>query len=221
MNRSIVSFALCLISMAALGARPSALTKTEAPRHHSVLKSTNPAPNRLTRETMTCGTLDVPETVADQIQSSLDKFNLKRGNAKRLQPGEMVIPVHFHIINQGAGLENGDVPTRVLREQIDVLNAAYGGATGGANTPFRFALASIDRTTSLEWFTALPGTVEEREMKESLRLGSAAALNFYINNPSSVVNLLGWSSFQWKFKQSPLIDGVVVAYQALPGGSAF
>lgn len=221
MNRSIVSFALCLISIVALSTGPRALTKTEDPSHHRILKSADPILNALTRETRTCGTLDVPETAADQIQSSLDRFNLKRGNANRLQPGEIVIPVHFHVINQGRGLENGDVPTRILREQVDVLNAGYSGATGGANTPFRFALASVDRTTNLEWFTALPGTIEEKEMKETLRVGDAAALNFYINSLGSVVNLLGWSSFPWNFKHSPLLDGVVLDYQALPGGSAF
>ena len=59
------------------------------------------------------------------------------------------MPVYFHVINKGAGVENGDVTLKMLRAQIDVLNASYSGATGGANTPYRLVLAGVDRTTNL------------------------------------------------------------------------
>ena len=46
----------------------------------------------------------------------------------------------------------------MLQDQITVLNNAYSGVTGGANTRFQFALAGVDRTTNSTWYTMAPGT---------------------------------------------------------------
>jgi hypothetical protein len=172
-------------------------------------------------EIRTCGTTDVPEIVADQIEFSLNQFKAKRGRNQIGNPGEVTISVYFHVINNGPGLDNGDVPTRILRDQIGVLNASYSGETGGANTPFRFSLAGIDRTTNSDWFTATPGSFAEREMKNALRIGDASTLNIYTNNSGSVSSILGWGSFPQSYKAAPLMDGVVIDYQTLPGGSAY
>ena len=213
--------ALASISLVALPVGPSAMTKAVASApHNGPAGSTNGTPVQPAREAGTCGTLEVAETVADRIQLSLERFNLQRGRAQSRQPGEISISVYFHVINQGPGLENGDVPTRMLREQIDVLNAAYGGETGGATTPFRFVLAGVDRTTNPEWFVAQVGSVAEREMKEELRIGDASALNFYTNDAGSVSSIIGWGMFPWDYEKYPILDGVVCIYQSLPGGSA-
>jgi hypothetical protein len=171
-------------------------------------------------DSRTCGTLDVSEIVADQIEFSLNHFKAKRGRNQIRNAGEVTIPVYFHVIDNGSDLDNGDVPTRMLREQVDVLNASYGGETGGVNTPFRFFLAGIDRTTNSEWFTATPGSFAERAMKSALRIGDANTLNIYTNNSGSVSSILGWGSFPQLYKTAPLMDGVVIDYQTLPGGSA-
>jgi hypothetical protein len=162
-----------------------------------------------------CGVKDLDETTAAQIQTSLDQFNRNRGQVRK--SGSVTVPVYFHVINTGKGIANGDVPSNQLKAQVDVLNASYGGATGGVNTPYRFVLAGVDRTTNASWFAAGPDTAAEREMKSALHVGNAGVLNFYTNNAGGV--LLGWATFPFWYANDPLMDGVVCLYSSLPGGS--
>jgi hypothetical protein len=166
-----------------------------------------------------CGTKEVDETTAIEIQSSLDQFNSKRNRGQIRKSGAVTIPVVFHVVNNGKGSENGDVPMKMLQDQVAVLNASYAGATGtgASNTPFRFVLSGVDRTTNSSWFEAGPGTVAEREMKTALHVGGPDVLNFYTNNAGGF--LLGWATFPFWFAASPEMDGVVCLYSSLPGGA--
>jgi hypothetical protein len=167
-----------------------------------------------------CATRHVDEGEADEIQESNDKFKASRagrGSASAdaslaRSPGTVSIPVHFHVIRNGNGIANGDVPNRQLQDQVLVLNNAF------SSTPFTFQLVSIDRTTNSSWYTAGPGTQAEQQMKASLRIGGANDLNFYTNNPGG--GLLGWATFPSDYQKRPLSDGVVVLFSSLPGGSA-
>jgi hypothetical protein len=122
------------------------------------------------------------------------------------------INVYFHVINQGTGIANGDIPDSMIASQIDVLNAAF-GAWG-----WSFNLVSVDRTTNATWYTAGPGTTAEAQMKAALRQGTADDLNFYTNSPGG--GLLGWATFPWEYTGNPKDDGVVVLFSSLPGGTA-
>ncbi|HEX7999188.1 MAG TPA: zinc metalloprotease [Pyrinomonadaceae bacterium] len=164
-----------------------------------------------------CATKDLDETTATQIQTSLDEFNSGRNRGQIRKSGAVSIPVYFHVVNKGKGIANGDVPMQMLRAQVDVLNASYSGATGGADTPYRFVLAGVDRTTNVNWFNAGPDTAAEREMKTALHVGNAGVLNFYTNNAGGF--LLGWATFPFWYASDPLMDGVVCLYSSLPGGS--
>jgi hypothetical protein len=162
-----------------------------------------------------CATKDMSESAATQIQTSLDQFNRNRGQIRK--SGAVTVPVYFHVVNKGKGVANGDVTATMLKDQIDVLNASYSGSTGGANTPYRFVMAGVDRTTNLAWFNAGPDTAAEREMKSALHVGNAGVLNFYTNNAGGF--LLGWATFPFWYAGDPLMDGVVCLYSSLPGGS--
>ncbi len=124
--------------------------------------------------------------------------------------GFVPISVSFHVINNGSGIANGNVPDSQITDQINVLNQAY--------APIAFTLAAIDRTTNATWYGAGPGTAAERDMKAALRRGSAVDLNIYSSNPGS--GLLGWATFPWSYTGAPSQDGVVVLFSSLPGGSA-
>ena len=70
--------------------------------------------------------------------------------------GSVQVPVVFHVINNGTGIANGDVPDAQLADQINVMNSAY------ANTPFRFFLSQTTRTTrNSAWYTMAPGSAQE------------------------------------------------------------
>jgi hypothetical protein len=153
---------------------------------------------------------------ADEIQNSYLKFKAAKG-AQLSATGSITVPVYFHVINRGKGIQNGDVPDRMIRAQIKVLNEAYDGSTGGAATAFRFELAGVTRTTNEFWYNMGYGSIAEREAKAALHQGGADALNFYTANLGD--NLLGWATFPWSYHAKPELDGVVCLFSSLPGGS--
>ena len=122
------------------------------------------------------------------------------------------INVYFHVINKGTGLSNGDVPTSQITDQISILNAAY------SSTGWSFNLVSTTRTTNATWYAAGYGSQAEKDMKNALRQGTADDLNIYSNNMGG--GLLGWATFPSSYNSQPKMDGVVILYSSLPGGSA-
>ncbi|HKP36866.1 MAG TPA: zinc metalloprotease [Pyrinomonadaceae bacterium] len=209
-----------LVALIAVGATalmaPNALNRTGT----AGTISTTPPKDAPSRDR--CATRHIDETTATQYEGALNQFNSKRSPGQIRKSGSVTVQVYFHVVNKGPGVENGDVPIKWLRDQVTVLNAAYAGADPGAgnasaNTPFRFALAGVDRVTNTDWFNSGIGSEEEREMKTALNVGGADALNFYVNNAGGVY--LGWATFPFWYAGDPTQDGVVVLYSSLPGGN--
>jgi len=126
----------------------------------------------------------------------------------------VTIPVAFHVLRKDTTVAGGNVPRSWITDQISVLNASYGGRTGGANTSFQFSLQSIDRTTNSGWFRLSSG--KERKMKEALKVGGPETLNIYSANLGN--SLLGWAYFAQDAAAVGVLDGVVIHYYSLPGG---
>ncbi len=127
----------------------------------------------------------------------------------------MTFSVHWHVISSG---NTGRLSMGAIQSSIDVLNASYGGQTGGTITGFQFTLASVDFTDNSNWFNHCDSTSVESSMKNTLRMGGAADLNVYTCNPGG--GLLGWSTFPWWYAGDPKDDGVVILYSSVPGGGA-
>jgi len=153
-----------------------------------------------------CGVVDLTE----------EQFNAAEADRKAVLKGVQgrasgaTIPVHFHVITNTAG--TGALTTKNIQDQIDVLNGAY-SAHG-----WKFVLNSTDTTANNAWFTVSPGKPAESDMKSALRKGTAGDLNLYTANIGD--GLLGWATFPKDYKSAPEMDGVVILYTSLPGGSA-
>jgi hypothetical protein len=130
------------------------------------------------------------------------------------------IPVHAHVID---GDDARGPSLRAVRGQIDVLNDAFDGgqSRNNATSRFRFYLESFDRSRNQEWYTAALFDEADRQLRRRLHRGGADALNLYFSAPQSrhadsVV--LGWSTVPWQAARRPLLDGVTVHQESLPGG---
>jgi hypothetical protein len=163
-----------------------------------------------------CGTKHPDAETARLIEEASDRFKAQRkadtGSAERT--GTVNVNVYVHVITNTSGA--GNVTDTQITNQISVLNQAYSGATGGANTLYRFTRVSTDRTANNTWFTCTGGTCEQ-QMKAALHQGGAADLNLYTNGMGG--GLLGWATFPWSYASAPTMDGVVCLYSSLPGGS--
>lgn len=133
------------------------------------------------------------------------------GHSNALPPAGP-ITVYFHVINSGISVEQGDVPQQWIDDQIDVLNAAY------ASHGYSFSLASVDRTTDAAAFNMAQGSAEETNTKNLLRQGTGTTLNIYSANLGGTQR--GWATFPWDLNPANKLDGVVIYFQTMPGGSA-
>ena len=124
------------------------------------------------------------------------------------------IPVYFHVFTDGA---TGNLTDQQLQQQINVLNAGFGGFEGGVHTGFSFKLAGVDRTDNANWFYNLgPGRPVEREAKAATHQGDATTLNIWTTNGPGY---LGFATFPSWYKRSPQLDGIVLDYNSFVGGA--
>ncbi|MFI6604580.1 zinc metalloprotease [Nonomuraea sp. NPDC050536] len=126
-------------------------------------------------------------------------------------PDTITVPIRVHVITDG----QRRATDASIKTQIDTLNAAYSGRYGGADTGIRFRLDGTDVTTNAEWFT--DPVANEAAMKTKLRTGDAQTLNLYIAQLSRLI--LGYSTYPFWYDESPDLDGVVIDWRTLPGGS--
>lgn len=162
-----------------------------------------------------CQTVAPEKAERDAIDNELTAFvraRQARGQQVDRKAGSVEIPVWFHVINNGTGLPNGDIPQSQIDDQIAVLNAAYSA------TPFKFTLVGVDRTKNAKWYAMAPGTGAERKAKAALRKGGPETLNLYSANPGG--GLLGWATFPAWYTKRPTQDGVVMLFSSVPGGDA-
>jgi hypothetical protein len=137
------------------------------------------------------------------------------GGGGQLPPsGSITVPVVFHVIRDGS---NGNVSSGQIQAQIDVLNDSFLGLTGGAASPYRFQLVGTTNTDNASWYSNCYGSAEA-PMKTALRQGGPETLIIYSCSPDG--GILGWATFPSWYASDPLMDGVVILDESMPGGSA-
>jgi Pregnancy-associated plasma protein-A len=127
-------------------------------------------------------------------------------------PDAIQVPVRFHVIASG---DQGRLSKGEVDGQMAALNAAYSGSTGGAGTGVSFRLISVEVTDNADWFT--DPLRYERPLKTALRRGGVGTLNLYSAAVGSVI--LGVSTFPQWYSLRPVLDGVMIDYRTVPGGS--
>ncbi|QKW39222.1 zinc metalloprotease [Actinomadura sp. NAK00032] len=143
---------------------------------------------------------------AAKVAAMEKDFQNRVGKLKKVHTAAAVtVRVHFQVVYGSAG----NVSDTVLRQQLDVLNNAYSGSG------VTFTLSEIRRTNNAAWFSNPEGY--ESQMKRALHTGNAQDLNVYTADLGS--SLLGWATFPSSYRSQPSMDGVVIHYQSLPGGS--
>jgi hypothetical protein len=126
------------------------------------------------------------------------------------------VPVYFHVIHNGT---TGNVSDTTIAEQMAVLNLAFSGFYGGANSKVSFNLVNVDRTNNAAWFDAEPESPAELAMKQALKRGGANALNIYSTSGAQDF-FLGWAYYPSITVQNKhsVLDGVVIHWGSMPGG---
>jgi len=128
----------------------------------------------------------------------------------------ITVPVWIHVIRKNLTVEGGNLPMSRIRAQMDVMNDSFTGRTGGARTGFRFDLAGVTRTTNPGWFN-LTGYGQDEAMKTALKVGGPETLNIYTAKLGA--NLLGYAYLAQDADEVGVLDGVVVHFRSLTGGS--
>lgn len=123
-----------------------------------------------------------------------------------------VIDVYFHVVRSGTGANQGNVSDAQIAEQIAVLNGAFG------SWGWTFNLVQTTRTTNSTWYNGCYSSSTASQMKNALRVGTADDLNIYTCNPSG--GILGYATFPSNYASQQKLDGVVLLFSSLPGGSA-
>ncbi|MDQ4123931.1 MAG: zinc metalloprotease [Acidobacteriota bacterium] len=173
-----------------------------------------------------CRTKEPSEAQSQNIYEQLERVRASRiimdaagvaeyGEEGMRQSGSITINVRWHVINRGEGVANGDVTQQMIEDQVAVLNQAFSGQAGGFNTPFRFVLQSVSRTTNTAWFQNTEDN--EFEMKQALRQGDFRTLNIY--SAGMTDGTLGWAYVPEEVQNYLVYDGVVILHTTLPGGS--
>ncbi len=162
-----------------------------------------------------CATREHTDERKEQINREVEAYlatAARSGDPASAARTSGTIDVYFHVINNGAGIANGDVTSQMISDQMAVLNAAY------LNTGWSFNLVSTDRTTNGTWYSDCATSTTEVQIKNALRQGTADDLNIYTCNAGG--GLLGWATFPSSYAGNPKMDGVVVLYSSVPGGTA-
>lgn len=155
-----------------------------------------------------CSTEQLDEETMARVEEEVRLFD--RWNPGRIQPlATRFINVYVHVITNGTA---GNVSDSAITSQMNVLNNAY------ASMGFSFTRVSTDRTSNASWYTMTPGSTAESQCKNALRRGGKADLNLYTANIGQ--GLLGWATFPSSYAGAPKMDGVVLLYSSLPGGTA-
>ncbi|MEV0582273.1 M43 family zinc metalloprotease [Nonomuraea sp. NPDC050310] len=210
MARRVTAVALvCLLGLWPAG--PVGAAQAAVPRCPDTVPAAEP-PDASRREPAGRGPGRLPGPRAPepgQVASVLAELATRLSG--RAAPASVTVPTWVHVLTDGRRRP----PDQAVQAQVAALNLAYSGRYGGADTGVRFRLDGVQVVRRADWFADPLG--HERPMKAALRRGGPSTLNLYLAQLRELV--LGFSTYPHWYEASPQLDGVVVDWRSLPGGS--
>ena len=155
-----------------------------------------------------CATRHVTELERSLVDGLLEELIAEQGTGHRESTVE--IPVVFHVVRDNRG--RFDVSDSRVREQVEVLSAAYG------SHGIRFRLREIRRYRDRSFAKRCLKARVERRFKQRVAVDPRHTLNIYTCRPAQGV--LGYAWFPSDFRETDARHGVVLLHSSLPGGSA-
>ncbi len=118
------------------------------------------------------------------------------------------VPVRFIVFTDRGRYNVSDAQ---IAAQVAVLDGAYAGIAS-------FSLLTVDRIEDRKC-AALRSESRCKQLARALHPGDGPDV-LWVYSANLGRNLLGFATFPWDAASSPTLDGVVVLYSSLPGGSA-
>jgi hypothetical protein len=218
-RRSAVALAAFALSASAFAVLPAA-SVVAAPSHSDVsgvlcgtdegsAARVKPGTQQHERNEMT------PAQVAAAEKNFQNRIAAKRAAGTASVQAVVTIPVVFHVVTSTTG--QGNVTDAQINAQIAEMNEDYRGGESSAasNTEFQFTLQAIRHWTNNNWFNDPDSAAGERAMKTATHEGNQRTLNIWSTNTS----YLGYATFPEWYAGDPQLDGVVIQYGSVPGGS--
>ncbi|MFI6095952.1 zinc metalloprotease [Lentzea sp. NPDC051213] len=160
---------------------------------------------------------EISDAQAAEMNADLRKkiaMNRSLGEFSTMAGG--TINVVFHVVTTTSG--KGAISDATLTKQLKVLNDGFAGAesSAAAQTGFKFVLQETKRHTNNTWFNGgFDSASTERSIKTATRVGTAATLNVWFAD----IDGFGFATFPSWYAGDKKMDGVVVDYATVPGGS--
>nr|WP_052477813.1 zinc metalloprotease [Kibdelosporangium sp. MJ126-NF4]CTQ88517.1 hypothetical protein [Kibdelosporangium sp. MJ126-NF4] len=155
--------------------------------------------------------------ITHERTAEIEQVTQTRLAAQPTRPaGPVTIPVVFHVVSKADG--TGNVSQATVDAQIARMNKDFSGqeAPGvAADTGFRFRLATTRRWTNDNWFDRAVDDNVNEAMRRATREGGKSTLNIWsVNLPYG-----GRANFAWEAETHKDIEGVMLVWTVLPGGS--
>lgn len=157
-----------------------------------------------------CATPHVSRYQITRIDNDIAAFRAANA-AFRAVVEPVTINVRFIHFTDGT---EGAITEQQRRDQIEVLNVSY----RDHRIQFSYDPATVVGVENRRWFRMGYRSAAEREAKRTHQVDPPRNLNFYTAGLGG--GLLGWATFPWELAGDPEMDGVVMLYSTLPGGSS-
>jgi len=165
------------------------------------------------------GRLGCGSEIADEdVQVAEKEFQvrlatLKSNTSDAAELRLIEVDVYWHIVAANATLQGGWIPNEQIDAQMEVPNQDY------TEVGITWRHASTTRIISANWFEGITqDSADANTLKRLFRKEGANVLNVYtVGFPGS--SLLGYSTFPWSYGVASSLDGIIILYSTLPGGS--